>query len=30
MPHHIADGVRAHLAGEVPGGVFVPDQEILV
>ena len=30
MPHHIADGVRAHLAGEVPGGVFVPDQEIIV
>ena len=30
MPHHIADGVRAHLAGSVAGGVFVPDQEILV
>ncbi|MYE42591.1 MAG: 2-oxoacid:acceptor oxidoreductase subunit alpha [Acidobacteria bacterium] len=30
MPHHIADGVRAHLAGNVADGVFVPDQEILV
>ncbi len=30
MPHHIVDGVRSHLAEEVPGGVFVPDQEILV
>ncbi len=30
MPHHIADGVLAHLAGEVPGGVFVPEQEIRV
>lgn len=31
MPHHIADGVRAHLAGEAPAdGVFVPTQEIIV
>ncbi len=30
MPHHIVDGVLAHLAGEVPGGVFVPEQEIIV
>ena len=30
MPHHIADGVKAHLAGEVPDGVFVPTQEIIV
>ncbi len=30
MPHHVADGVRAHLRGSVPGGVFVPEQEILV
>ena len=30
MPHHIVDGVVAHLAGEVPGGVFVPEQEIIV
>ena len=30
MPHHIVDGVLAHLAGEVPSGVFVPDQEIIV
>ncbi len=29
MPHHIADGVKAHLAGETPN-VFVPEQEILV
>jgi 2-oxoglutarate ferredoxin oxidoreductase subunit alpha len=30
MPHHIANGVKAHLAGGVAGGVFVPDQEIIV
>ncbi len=30
MPHHIVDGVLAHQAGSVPGGVFVPDQEIIV
>ncbi len=29
MPHHIADGVKAHLAGASPN-VFVPEQEILV
>ncbi len=28
-PHHVADGVRAHLAGDAPD-VFVPEQEILV
>lgn len=30
MPHHIVDGVLAHLADGVPGGVFVPEQEIIV
>ncbi len=29
MPHHVADGVKAHLAGESPS-VFVPEQELLV
>ena len=31
MPHHIVDGVKAHMSGEaVDDGVFVPYQEILV
>ncbi len=31
MPHHIVDGVQAHLSGKgVDGGVFVPEQEIMV
>ena len=30
MPHHVADGVGAHVNGLVPGGVFVPEQEIIV